>query len=107
MMFGTIRRHRVWENAPRQRCIQPPNSLGLSLVLVVESACSIHADQTAKGKTTHRRMGMIHLQNLPRLHNDRDAIRFQRCASHSVPTMRLSLARRQPRDTRVLIASEL
>ena len=25
---------------------------------------------------------MIHLQNLPRLHNDRDAIRFQRCASH-------------------------
>src|SRR5262245_55398689 len=35
----------------------------------------------AKGKTTHRRMGMIHLQNLPHLHNDRDATRFHRCIS--------------------------
>jgi hypothetical protein len=23
---------------------------------------------------------MIHLQNLPHLHNDRDAVRFRRCA---------------------------
>jgi len=26
---------------------------------------------------------MIHLQNLPHLHNDRDAIRFPRCAAHT------------------------
>jgi hypothetical protein len=42
---------------------------------------------------------MIHLQNLPRLHNDRDAIRFQRCASHLTFALCLGwviLARREP-----------
>jgi hypothetical protein len=45
---------------------------------------------------------MIHLQNLPRLLNDHDAIRFQRCASHlSLGLLRLCLrweilARRDP-----------
>jgi hypothetical protein len=55
------------------------NSFGW-LGLAAASAWSMHADQTAKGKTTHRKIGMIHLQNLPHLHNhnDRDAIRFQR-----------------------------
>jgi hypothetical protein len=28
---------------------------------------------------------MIHLQNLPHLHNDRDAIRFHRRAAHTEP----------------------
>src|ERR1700745_826031 len=53
------------------------NSFGW-LGLAAASAWSMHADQTAKGKTTHRKIGMIHLQNLPHLHNDRDAIEFRR-----------------------------
>jgi hypothetical protein len=53
------------------------NSFG-RLGLATASAWSMHADQTAKGKTTHRKIGMIHLQNLPHLHNDRDAIEFRR-----------------------------
>jgi hypothetical protein len=43
----------------------PPGSVGLSLVLRIRAAGSTHADQIAKGNTTHRRMGMTHLHYLP------------------------------------------
>jgi len=76
---------------------QPPNSFAVSLVLG-DMACSIHADQTAKGKTTHRRMGMIHLQDLPHLQNDRDAIRFHRCLPwEDLCEMRSRLVSSRPR----------
>jgi hypothetical protein len=42
---------------------------------------------------------MIHLQNLPHLHNDRDAIRFQRCAAPESSFLRCGDAARRWSET--------
>src|SRR5262249_13332233 len=52
----------------------------------------MHADQTAKGKTTHRKIGMTHLKNLPHLHNgsSRDSVPATHFASDRVASAKAS-----------------